>query len=205
MRISMSIGLAATVLAALTACSKPTAGGAGASAPGAAPQAAPATGPVTLSDVPKRKPGLWTQTMSMAGPTAMHMTSQVCIDANSEAKMSLLAQRTTGAQCGAPQMTRNLDGSITFSSSCNMGPSGGTTHSSGVIKGDFNAQYTMEIDTQTTGSSVPEMNTPHHMTISAAWSGPCQPGQRGGDMILPGGRTVNMIDAAPGGAPAAGQ
>ena len=70
-----------------------------------------------------------------------------------------------------------------------------------MIKGDLNSGYTEEIDTQYSGSPVAAVNGEHKMTITATWLGPCAPGQRGGDLILPNGMKRNMLDDRP---PAAG-
>ena len=44
------------------------------------------------------------------------------------------------------------------------------------------------------------MNGAHKMAIDAAWTGPCAAGQKGGDMILPNGMTVNILAMSAGGA-----
>ena len=35
-------------------------------------------------------------------------------------------------------------------------------------------------------------------TVTARWLGPCKPGQRAGDMTLPGGVTINILEAQKG-------
>jgi hypothetical protein len=49
---------------------------------------------------------------------------------------------------------------------------------------------------------------PINMTITAKWLGPCEAGQKPGDLILPGGMKINLRDmqnrvGTPGGAPPA--
>ena len=63
---------------------------------------------------------------------------------------------------------------------------------SGTIVGDFNTAYKVSIDSTTTGAAVPSLNGEHRMSIAATWVGPCAPGQMGGDVIMPDGRTINM-------------
>jgi Protein of unknown function (DUF3617) len=207
MRLLIAASLTGMALVSLAACSKPAGNG----APGADASAAGPSlpgGPVTAVQM-QRKPGLWKQTISMDGD-APGPGMQYCVDANSEAKLSAFAQHIPGANCTAPQMVRNLDGSINMNESCDMGANGKAT-TTGVIKGDFNSGYTATMDTQMSGSPVAQMNGEHKMVIVANWTGPCAPGQRGGDIIMGDGSTHNMLDdqaAAPaaGGnaAPAAG-
>jgi hypothetical protein len=118
---------------------------------------------------------------------------QMCVDENSEARMSAVGQHMAGAQCTPPQLVRNLDGSINISESCDMGANGKAV-TTGVIRGDFNTSYTEEMDSQFSGSPVAQLNGEHKMTVTGTWTGPCAPGQRGGDIIMPNGATHNLLD-----------
>jgi hypothetical protein len=195
MRTLIAAALAGAAIASLAACSKPAAGPAGPSSAAAGP-APVASGPLTADQIPHRKPGLWSQTMAMDG-AAGGPGMQFCVDAASEARTSLAAQNIPGAKCDN-QLSRNLDGSLSVSGSCDMGANG-KVQSTGVIKGDFNTGYTMTMDSTYSGSPVQAMNGKHTMTITAAWTGPCAPGEKGGDIILPNGMKVNALDhmAAP--------
>jgi hypothetical protein len=194
--------LIAAALVALAACSKPAPtaaapGSAPAAAPGSAPGPASAPGPLTVNQFPHRKPGLWRQVMTVDGAAPAGPGMQLCVDEASEAKMSAVAQRMPGgAHCPPAQFTRNLDGSISFTESCDTGANGKSA-STGTIKGDMNAGYTEEIDSQYSGSPVAALNGDHKMTITATWVGPCGPGQRGGDMIMANGFKRNMLDDHP--------
>jgi hypothetical protein len=191
MRIVFAAGLTSVALISLAACSKPAPGAGAASGPAAS--TAP-SGPLTAAQIPHRKPGLWRQTIAMDGAADTGPGTQLCVDETSEAKMSAFAQRMPGGvHCPAPQFTRNLDGSMSFAQSCDMGASGKAS-TTGVIKGDFNSGYTSVMDTQYSGSPVAAVNGDHKMTITATWTGPCAPGQRGGDMIMPGGMKRNILD-----------
>jgi hypothetical protein len=195
MRASITVALTGVALVALAACSKP----APATAPGSPSAAASASapGPIAANQLPHRKPGLWRQVMTMDGTAPAGPGMQLCVDEASEAKMSAFAQRMPGAgHCPPAQFTRNLDGSVSFSESCDAGANGKST-STGVIKGSMNSGYTEEIDTQYSGSSVASLNGDHKMTITATWVGPCAPGQRGGDLILANGMKRNVLDSEP--------
>jgi hypothetical protein len=197
MRIVFAAGLAGLALVSLTACNKSAPASGDASSGAVA--AAPASGPVTLDQIPHRSPGLWSQTIATDGAPAGPGAMQLCVDAASEAKMSVLAQHIQGAHCTPPQFTRNLDGSLAFSESCDMGTAG-KIQTTGVMKGDFNSSYTTTMSSTTSGSSIAALNGAHTMVITATRTGPCAPGQKGGDMILANGMVVHAQGAAaPGG------
>jgi hypothetical protein len=190
MRPLIAAALIGASLCALAACNKPAPGASSATA--AAPASAP--GPLTAAQMPHRKPGLWRQVTTMDGAAPAGPGMQLCVDEASEAKMSAFGQRAPGAaHCPPAQFTRNVDGSMSFSESCDAGANGKTT-STGVIKGDFNAGYTEDIDTRYSGAPTASMNGDHKMTITATWVGPCPAGQRGGDLTLANGMKRNILD-----------
>jgi hypothetical protein len=198
MRILFAAGLTGLAIVSLAACNKPGAAAGSSADAGAGPVAA---GPLSVDQIPHRKPGLWKQTMSMAGAPANAGAMELCVDAASEAKMNLAAQNVAGAKCATPQFNRALDGAISFSNSCDMGANG-KIQTTGTIKGDFDSSYVATISTTTTGAPYPQMNGAHTMVVTATWTGPCAPGQTGGDMILPNGMKVNALDAAAAAKPA---
>jgi hypothetical protein len=191
MRRRAAFLLSAVALTALAACGKKPEREAApsAQAPGAQ---APATAAVPAMTPPKRKPGLWEQTISMS---EMTQKSSICIDEAVENAMGWWGQQTTKDMCAKQSVTRALDGSWHVESECSMG-SGGTTVTKGVASGDFNSSYKMEAETVTSGAAAPQMNGSHKMTLTAAWQGPCPPGMKPGDMQLPGGMKINMLELA---------
>lgn len=198
MRIMVMAGLAGLAAVSLAACNKPgpaSGGGAPATVASAAPVA---TGPLTADQIPHRKPGLWKQTIAMDGAPAGPDATQLCVDAASEARMSMAAQHIPGAHCASPQFSRNLDGSLSFTESCDMG-SNGKIQTSGVMKGDFDSGYTATINSTTSGSPIAAMNGAHTMVVTATWTGPCAPGQVGGDMVLANGMKISATHHAEGG------
>jgi hypothetical protein len=184
-------------LVALAACSKKedkaaTAEGSGASASASAP-----AGPVTL---PKRKPGLWTHTINAEGAT---QTMKLCIDADTDAKMTVWGQAASKEMCARNVVTA-APGGYAFESECDMGQMGKTS-GKGTVTGDFNSAYVVKTTSTTTGSSMPQANKTSEMTLTAKWEGACPAGMKGGDMrmTMPGGREMTMnieqMTAAAGG------
>jgi hypothetical protein len=196
MRIAIAACLTGVAIVSLAACSKPAAGNGTQTAASGAAGAAGATGAMPISQFPHRKPGLWRQVMAMEGVAAGPGT-QLCVDEASEAKLVALGQQgAAGLHCPPATFTRNPDGTIGFSETCDLGATGKTT-TTGVIRGDFNSSYTEDMSTQFSGGSTPASSGVHKMTITATWTGPCAPGQRGGDMIFANGMKRNMLDDRP--------
>jgi hypothetical protein len=127
---------------------------------------------------------------------AMVQTMRVCLDAASEARMSVFAAQASTGNC-SDSNARQPDGSWRFRSVCSMG-SGGTVTSEGAATGDFNSRYQVRATTTTTGAAVPQMNRSSSVVVDSAWQGPCPEGWTGGDVELPGGLRLNILNG-PGG------
>ncbi|HWA60907.1 MAG TPA: DUF3617 family protein [Caulobacteraceae bacterium] len=173
---------------ALAACNK---GGAGkAPAPGAPAAGSAAAGLAT----PTRKAGLWQITMTrdgqpMLGPMGMGPV-KTCVDASTEQGGAIFSRRMARGLCPQMSSSRGLDGSYSFSSTCNMGP-GGTVKTSGTAKGDFSSQYTVHAETDVEGPPDSPRNGHHVMDTTATYVGPCPSGMAGGDIQLPNGSVIN--------------
>jgi hypothetical protein len=184
--------LAAGVLATLAGCgekpaTKTEAGGAAKPAASAPASLGSDGGPASW---PKRKPGLWTQTMTLK-EQGFSRSFRFCVDEATDEKLGLYSD-TAGDQCAKGQMTRTAGGGWRVTSTCDMGTAG-RTQSTINVTGDFGGRYVMEIDSTTTGAAQPAMNGQHKMTMTAEWSGACPAGWAGGDMEMPGGRRMNLL------------
>lgn len=166
-----------------------------ANAPAAPPAAAPAT-PAGPTALPRRKPGLWEMTMTLHGEDQPPMVTRMCLDAATEAKSSIWGNEMTREMCSKNEMRRQLDGSWKFSSVCNMG-SGGVTRSEGSATGDLTTNYVIRMKSSTSGAELEMMNRESAMSIASRRIGACEPGQRGGDMIM-NGRVIANVNDLPG-------
>ena len=186
-RLVMMAGAATLALAACSEQKPPE--GAQATAPAATPIAAPA--PVASQappSLPKRRPGLWKQTINGSGMTQV---SKLCLDEAAEAKLAIWGAQTGKNVC-AEQEVHPAAGGWAFHSRCDMGGAG-TVTSDGTAMGDFNTSYTVQIQSVTTGAAAHQMNGPHKISISSEWQGPCPSGMTPGDMELPNGMKINML------------
>ncbi len=193
MRIPATVALVVALTLTAAACNRDQATDepSDAARPPAPAQTAPAAG--DADDMPRRKAGLWEMTMSIEGEDMAPVVTRVCLDDATESRMSLWGGQMTDEMCQKNEVTRGPDGSVRFSSVCNMG-SGGVTRTTGTATGDLTTNYVVRIQSTTSGAQLPQMNRDTRSTIASRRVGPCEPGQKGGDMMLPGGVTVNMND-----------
>jgi hypothetical protein len=174
--------IAAVVVVSATACDKDKTADAGDKA------AAPA-----VVEVPARKPGLWRQTMLVEG-IDMIQTVELCLDKASDGKLAWWGQQGFKQACSKNEIKHQADGSWTFSSVCEG--AGVKTTNDGSAVGDFSSKYQIKADSTTTGAPVPEMNGSRTITIDAEWLGECAAGMKPGDMDLPNGQRINMLEVS---------
>lgn len=137
------------------------------------------------ADMPKRKSGLWEITTSMEGMPKGMGPIQHCIDRNSDNLMQQDAEKFK-QQCSATDIKQQGD-RITVHSVCKMETTKNTyttTTMDAVFTGAFDSAYRGDIKTQ--------FSPPLHgmaeskMAITAKWLGACKPGQKPGDIVMPG-------------------
>lgn len=187
------IWVCAAALLALGACSKKP------ETPGGGPTvAAPeAVKPAMATTPPERKAGLWEQAMTSE---RVNQVTQLCLDDTVSRKLSLWGQQMGQSTCAKNAVKPRLGGGWEFESSCDLA-SAGHIESHGVATGDFSSHYVVDIDSTTTGSMMQQANGSHKMKLEATWKGPCPADMRPGDMTMPGGLKINMLDAMEGKGP----
>ncbi len=195
---NLQVGLIAGVaLLALSACGKktdtaaPSAGEGGA----AAPANATASSPSPISP-PHRKAGLWV--VSVTSGERMKQTIRQCLDETTEAKMKWWGSNASSksSDCQQESVTPHLGGGWDFHSVCNMGESG-TVTADGAARGDFSSHYTVEVNSVTSGSPMPEANGTHKTSMAGDWQGPCPADMKPGDMEVNGFK-INLTSGADG-------
>ena len=139
------------------------------------------------AEMPKRKAGLWEINMHMEGSPGMGPIQQ-CIDQNTD---NLMQQKAKDYKQDCSVMDAKPAGNkVTIHSVCKM--EGTTATTDGVFEGAFDSGYK--------GSMKTRYNPPYHgmnessMTQDARWLGPCKPGQKPGDVIMPNMGGMNMKD-----------
>jgi len=150
--------------------------------------------PALALDMPARKAGLWEMKMVFDGIPLPAQTMRQCIDqATDKAMMAQIGGAAQGA-CSKLDVG-NAGGTMTVDSVCKIGPATTTTRT--VITGSFDSGYTMKLNSKSEGGLVIPGMPPGgetRMTIEAKHLGACQAGQKPGDMIMPNGMKMNVLD-----------
>ena len=141
-------------------------------------------------DLPVRKAGLWEMKVLNAGSPAPEMTMQHCTDATTDKDMSTSFSPMAKDVCSKQDIQKTATGYVTDSV---CGIAGMSIKSRGEIIGDFNSAYTVKSVSHTEGgpAGMPRDST---TTIEAKWLGACKADQKRGDIIMPGGFTLNIKD-----------
>lgn len=145
-------------------------------------------GPVAAAsfDAPKRKSGLWEIKMSGAQSKGMPALQQ-CIDEKTDDLMTKEMGATQKTPCSKSEMRREGE-KIVAESVCKMENSTATTRA--VFTGRFDSAY--KADIKTTYEPPLRGMKESSSVIEAKWLGPCQAGQKPGDMMMPGMPNINM-------------
>jgi hypothetical protein len=150
--------------------------------------------PAAALDLPARKPGLWEIKTVMEERSMPPMTAQHCLDAETDKLMNSLGGEMRTEMC-SKQDVRKVGATYEIDSVCKFGPMTNTSH--GVVSGDFNSAYTVKMTSKREGGpNIPGMPAggTSNMTIEAKWLGACAADQKPGDIIMAGGRKMNIRD-----------
>ncbi len=141
--------------------------------------------PALAAELPTRKAGLWEVRMGVDGKSAGQVIQQ-CIDATTDQMMQSSAGPISAQACPKRDVQKSGD-TVTIDSVCSFNGKTATSHA--VITGSFDSAYTMNVTSKS--DAIPAGS---NMTIQAKWLGPCAADQKPGDMIMPGGFKVNILD-----------
>ena len=139
--------------------------------------------PAEAIDMPARKPGLWEMKMNFEGRNMPPQVMQQCIDAATD---KLIQEKFNGQDICPKQEMSKSGNAIVVDSSCKIGNTATTTHA--VFEGDFDSEYTVKVATALEGG------IKKNMTMQAKWLGVCKPDQKPGDIEMPGGMKMNVLD-----------
>jgi hypothetical protein len=137
-------------------------------------------------DMPKRKAGLWemhTQMEGMPGGPPI----QMCVDPASD---NLMQQQAKEKPNCSTMDVKTGAGRTTIHAVCRM--QGSTMTMDAVYTGNFESGY--KGDMKMRHSPPIQGMSDAHMTQEAKWLGPCKPGQKPGDVIMPGMGDFNVND-----------
>jgi hypothetical protein len=149
-----------------------------------------ATSGARAAELPIRKAGLWEMKVVRTGSPMPEMTMQHCTDETTDRQMSTAFSPLSKEICSKNDVLQTATGYAT-DSVCSVGGASMISHSD--IIGDFNSAYTVK--TTTHSDRGPAGLHDVTMAIEAKYLGDCKPGQKPGDIVMPGGFKLNIKDA----------
>jgi hypothetical protein len=140
---------------------------------------------VCAQDAPRRKPGLWQQTVTSTGMPMPPQTMSQCTDEKTD---QLVVQQAGMQQRCSQQSVKRQGEAYVVEAVCKDGTT--TVRTSARFTGDFSSRYAGDVRT----TFDPPMQGMKEITqkIEARWLGPCKPGQKPGDVVMEGKGAMNM-------------
>jgi len=146
--------------------------------------------PASAEELPLRKPGLWEMKVVKAGSQLPEMTMQHCTDQTTDKVMANSVSPLAKQICSKQNVVKTATGFVS-DSACTVAGVSMTSHSE--ITGDFNSAYS--VTTKAHLDKGPDQLRDTTTTIEAKYLGDCKPGQKPGDVVMPGGFKLNVKDA----------
>jgi hypothetical protein len=139
--------------------------------------------------LPIRKAGLWEIRMVRTGSPLPDMTMQHCTDESTDRQMNGLVAPAAQQTCSKQDIRKTASG-YASDSVCTIAGRAITSHSD--VAGDFNSAYTVTTVSHSEGG--PGGARDSTSKIEAKWIGACKPDQKPGDVVMPGGRKINVME-----------
>jgi len=145
------------------------------------------------AELPERKAGLWEVEIKGQKEGEKSSTMQQCIDKTTDKQMQEMAQgggaEKLGMKCDNQEFRKEGDAYISESNCQMMGIKFATN---AIATGDFNSKYRVVSHTK---YDPPMMGMKEGtMVLEANYKGACAAGQVPGDIIMPGGRKMNIAE-----------
>jgi len=142
-------------------------------------------------DLPLRKPGLWEMKIVKVGSQLPALTTQQCTDPSVDKDMVNTVSPIAKQICSKQNLQKTATGYVN-DSVCTI--SGATITSHTEVTGDFDSAYV--VTTEAKSDKGPDQLRDTTTRIEARWLGDCKPGQKPGDIVMPGGGfKLNVKDA----------
>jgi hypothetical protein len=152
--------------------------------------ALPAAGTARADELPIRKSGLWELKVVTTGSPVPPTTMQQCTDETVDRNMN--GMFATGQRTCSKQDIRKTATGFAADTVCTVAGRSITGHSEAA--GDFNSAYTVTTVSHIEGASGAEGSRTMTVNVAAKWLGPCKADQKPGDVVMPGGQKVNVMD-----------
>jgi hypothetical protein len=132
---------------------------------------------------------MWEMAVMFEGRNSPAYTLRRCTDATTDTLVTAMASGWADDSC-TKRDVQNNGGTIVIDSICTVGPVATSAHAE--ITGDFNQAYTLKVSTRQGGGAPAALAGDRSLTVDAKWIGPCGANHKPGDIILPGGMTMNI-------------
>ena len=139
-------------------------------------------------EFPMLKPGLWEMTTSTSRtPAQPARTASLCLDASVQQDMFKMSMGMMAGMCSRHDF-KFSGGKVTTEATCDVGGTKMESKAVMTLRGDtaYRTEAHATFDPPMMG------NKESTSIIEGRHVGPCKPGQKPGDMTLPGGQTVNI-------------
>lgn len=141
-------------------------------------------------ELPLRKAGLWEMKIVKVGSQLPELTTQQCTDPSVDKDMVNTVSPIAKQICSKQDLQKTATGYVS-DSVCSVAGASVTSHAE--ITGDLNSAYS--VTTQAHTDKGPATLRDTTTRIEAKWVGDCKPGQKPGDIMMPGGFKLNVRDA----------
>ena len=142
-------------------------------------------------ELPLRKPGLWEMKIVKVGSQLPALTTQQCTDPTVDKDMVNTVSPIAKQICSKQNVQKTATGYV-IDSVCTF--AGATITSHAEVAGDFDSAYV--VTTEAKSDKGPEQLRDTTTRVEAKWLGDCKPGQKPGDIVMPGGGfKLNIQDA----------
>jgi uncharacterized protein DUF3617 len=133
------------------------------------------------ADAPKRKSGLWEVVITSPQMGNRAMTIQECVDQKTDDMMEMDESMGEEMKCSKPNVL-NEGGRLVVDAVCKVGKS--TARARTVFSGSFDSAY--KADVKAIYDPPLEGLREATQVIEGKWLGPCKPGQKPGEVVIPG-------------------
>lgn len=142
---------------------------------------------------PPRKAGLWEMRIAGNGGPAQGMVMQQCVDSATDKSMQDYgnSQPKMNRKFCKEELRSEVGRMLVHRTTCKEGTDSVITHV--VVTGDFDAGYRVQ-STTTYEPPRKAAKTDGDMVMDAKWLGACTGGLKPGDMVMPGGMKMNIVD-----------
>lgn len=142
-------------------------------------------------ELPERKPGLWEMTskVNIMGRNVEQIIKQ-CVDEQTDKELLSMGKNSpVGTDCSAPTFEKVGD---TYLSKMACKGKGMNVSTETVFRGDFDSKFTSE-STITYDPPLPTGDA-QKVTVNAKWIGDCGAGLSPGEILLPDGKKINLME-----------